>query len=93
MTEQTFVKKIIVCFLIAPIVIVQSAAAQTTFHGNIARTGVYDSPGLEQLNGVKWAFKTEGPIASSAAVANGLVYFSGNDGVSGRGAGFASDRR
>ena len=31
----------------------QSALAQTTFHGNVARTGVYESPGPKQLNGVK----------------------------------------
>ena len=42
-------------------VVVQSGIAQTTFHG-IARTGVYESPGPKQLNGVKWTFKTDGPM-------------------------------
>lgn len=57
-----------------------SAGAQTTFHGNIARTGVYDSPGPQQFNGVKWAFKTGGPIVSSPAIADGVVYIGSMDG-------------
>jgi len=31
-----------------------SALGQTTFHGNVARTGVYESVGPAQLEGVKW---------------------------------------
>jgi len=50
------------------------AMAQTTFHGNIARTGVYDSPGPAKFSGVKWSFKTGGPIVASPAVADGVVY-------------------
>lgn len=72
-------KQGIIRFLVALIVVVQSARAQTTFHGNIARTGVYDSPGLKQLNGVKWAFKTEGPITASPAIADGMVYIGSLD--------------
>src|ERR1700730_9881001 len=52
----------------------KEAAVQATFHGNIARTGVYDSPGPKQFNAVKWTFKTKGPIVASATVANGVVY-------------------
>src|SRR2546423_14577454 len=52
----------------------QSAMAQATFHGNNARTGVYDSPGPTNLNGVKWAFKTGGPIVASPAISDGGVY-------------------
>jgi len=37
------------------------AMAQSTFHGNVARTGVYDSPGPKQLNGAKWAFQDRRP--------------------------------
>jgi outer membrane protein assembly factor BamB len=54
--------------------------AQSTFHGNAARTGVYDSPGPAQFTGVKWAFKTGGPIVASPAVANGVVYIGSADG-------------
>ena len=57
-----------------------SARAQATFHGNVARTGVYDSPGPTQLGGVKWTFKTGGPIVSSPAVADGVVYIGSFDG-------------
>lgn len=61
------------------LVIAPGAVAQATFHGNIARTGVYDSPGPKQFNGVKWAFKTGGPVISSPAIANGVIYFGSMD--------------
>ena len=54
--------------------------AQATFHGNYARTGVYSSAGPKVLNGVKWSFKTNGPIISSPSVADGLVYVGSADG-------------
>ena len=60
--------------LLVLLVALQSAPAQTTFHGNAARTGVYESPGPQQLNGVKWSFKTDGAVISSPAVANGTVF-------------------
>lgn len=50
------------------------APAQSTFHGDNARTGVYAGAGPRQLTGVKWAFKAEGPIVTSPAVAGGVVY-------------------
>src|SRR5215469_16203729 len=59
---------------------VQSALAQTTFHGDITRTGVYESSGPKQLGGIKWTFKTEGPIISSPAVADGVVFVGSTDG-------------
>src|SRR5260370_27794523 len=52
---------------------------QTTFHGNVARTGVYESAGPTQLKGVKWAFKTGGAIVSSPAIADGVVYITSLD--------------
>jgi outer membrane protein assembly factor BamB len=61
------------------LLVVPNAMAQTTFHGNIARTGVYESPGPKQLPGVKWTFKTGGPIFSSPAVADGVVYIGSTD--------------
>ena len=57
-----------------------SLRAQTTFHGNVARSGVYDSPGPAQFTGVKWSFKTGGPIVTSPAVAGGVVYIGSWDG-------------
>src|SRR5712692_1325069 len=56
------------------------ATAQSTFHANIAHTGVYESPGPVQMNGMKWVFKTEGPIVGSPAVANGIVFIGSTDG-------------
>ncbi len=58
----------------------QFAAAQATFHGNNARTGVYDSPGPQNSAAVQWAFKTGGPIVGSPAVADGVVYIGSMDG-------------
>ena len=54
--------------------------AQATFHGNIARTGVYDSPGPRRLGGVKWTFKAGGPIVTSPVIAAGVVYIASLDG-------------
>jgi eukaryotic-like serine/threonine-protein kinase len=50
------------------------AAGQATFHGNAARTGAYRSSGPTQLHGVKWAFTAAGPIVTSPAIADGIVY-------------------
>ena len=52
----------------------QYSTAQSTFHGNNARSGVYDSVGPKQSGGIKWTFKTGGPIVASPAIADGVVY-------------------
>lgn len=54
--------------------LVTPAWAQQTFHGNVARTGVYDGTGPQQLTGIRWTFNTGGPIVASPAVADGVVY-------------------
>jgi eukaryotic-like serine/threonine-protein kinase len=56
------------------------ALAQSTFHGNLARTGVYESAGPTRFGGVKWAFKAGGPIVTSPAIADGVVYIASMDG-------------
>jgi outer membrane protein assembly factor BamB len=53
---------------------------QATFHGNVARTGVYESAGPTQFKGVKWLFKTGGAIVSSPVIADGIVYITSTDG-------------
>lgn len=58
----------------------QSALAQASFHGNLAHTGVYDSPGPSEAPRVQWAFKTEGPVIGSPAIASGVVFFGSSDG-------------
>jgi len=56
------------------------AAAQEMFHANSAHTGVYAAPGPRQLGGVKWTFKGGGPIVTSRAIAEGVVYIGAMDG-------------
>jgi len=68
----------ITIFLLA--IMAQIGHAQSTFHGNNARTGVYQSSGPKTLKGVKWQFKTGGSIVSSPAVVSGVVYFGSADG-------------
>ncbi|HET7788715.1 MAG TPA: PQQ-binding-like beta-propeller repeat protein [Myxococcales bacterium] len=53
--------------------------AQATFRGNNAHTGVYAAPGPTR-GVVKWAFKAGGPIVTSPAIADGVVYFGSMDG-------------
>ncbi len=72
--------KRVLSLVLFPLLSVQSALPQATFHGNMARTGVYDSPGPEQLKGVKWSFKTGGAIVGSPAVAGGVVFIGSTDG-------------
>jgi len=55
------------------------AAAQSTFHGNVARTGVYEGSGPAKAPATKWAFKTGGPIVGSPVVAAGVVYVASLD--------------
>ena len=57
-----------------------SALGQATFHGNAARTGVYQSAGPTQLKGVKWTFKAGGAVVSSPVIADGVVYITSMDG-------------
>jgi outer membrane protein assembly factor BamB len=70
-------KQIAVLILFAA---VTTGLAQNTFHGNNAHTGIYESPGPRQLGGVKWAFKAGGPIVTSPALADGVVYIAALDG-------------
>jgi eukaryotic-like serine/threonine-protein kinase len=67
-------------FAVLTLLFATSAFAQNTFHGNNARTGVYDSPGPKQLGGVKWTFKAGGPIVTSPSIADGIVYIAAMDG-------------
>jgi outer membrane protein assembly factor BamB len=56
------------------------SAAESMFRGNSAHTGVYPAGGPNKLGGVKWAFKAGGPIVTSPAIADGMVYFGAMDG-------------
>jgi outer membrane protein assembly factor BamB len=66
---KTLITLVVACGL-APL-----ATAQSTFHGDSARTGAYPGAGPVKFGGVKWTFKAGGPIVGSAALAAGTVYF------------------
>ena len=56
-----------------------SAQNLPMFRGDLRHSGIYDGPGVRNLSGVKWAFKTGARVVSSPAVANGVVYVGGED--------------
>lgn len=62
--------------LLAPLLLALSlpAAAQTMFHADATRSGVYPSTGPTTAPSVKWTFKTAGPIVTTPAIADGVVY-------------------
>ena len=55
------------------------AAAQATFHGDNTRSGVYAGPGPRSQPTVSWIFKSGGPIVTSPAVADGVIYIASFD--------------
>ncbi|HTK95277.1 MAG TPA: PQQ-binding-like beta-propeller repeat protein [Terriglobales bacterium] len=57
-----------------------AAWGQGTFHGNLARNGVYADAGPKTLGGVKWTFKAGGPVVGSPTVADGVIYIASLDG-------------
>lgn len=50
------------------------------FRNDLVHSGVYAALGVPKLNGVKWAFHTQGEVISSPAIVNGIVYVGSNDG-------------
>ena len=58
---------------------ISPAASQATFHGSVARTGVYADPGPASAPSIAWKFKTGGPVVGSAAVDAGVVYVASLD--------------
>ena len=80
MPDLTQASRRILFLTFIPFVFSPLALAQSTFHGNLAHTGVYDSSGPAKFTGVKWTFKTNGPVVSSPAIAGGLVFIGSLDG-------------
>jgi outer membrane protein assembly factor BamB len=66
----------------AACLICSTACADTSsmFRGGLAHPGVYDSPAVATLSGVKWTFHTQGQILSSPAIAGNTVYVGSTDG-------------
>lgn len=56
------------------------AVDQATFHGDVARSGVYPSAGPTSQPAVKWQFKTPGPIVTTPAIHGGVVYIASMSG-------------
>jgi formylglycine-generating enzyme required for sulfatase activity/outer membrane protein assembly factor BamB len=50
-----------------------------TFRANSGRTGYFGPRGLDALQGVKWKFKTGGPVRSSPIATGDAVYFGSAD--------------
>jgi len=50
------------------------------FRGSLDHAGVYDSPPIHKLEGVKWKFNAEAPITTSPALAGGVLYFGSQNG-------------
>lgn len=56
------------------------AADTATFRGNPAHTGVYDSPGMLQLKGVKWTFHADGQLIASPTIQGDTIYLASTSG-------------
>ena len=56
------------------------ASAQATFRADASRSGVYPSSGPLTTPSVRWTFKTPGPIVTSPAIADGVVYIASMSG-------------
>jgi outer membrane protein assembly factor BamB len=48
--------------------------------GNLLRDGAFDTSGVPKLGGLKWKFRTGGPIKSSPVMVEGIAYFGSYDG-------------
>jgi len=55
-------------------------APSAMFRGDLHRTGVYEHHGTYPRNWEKWQVITGGPVVSSPAVINGIVYVGSDDG-------------
>lgn len=62
--------------LVAPL----SAQDAPMFRGNLAHTGVYQSPAPRTLDVIKWKFSTGAYLISSPAIVGDLVYIGSTDG-------------
>ena len=50
------------------------------FKGNAAQTGEYSSTPIEEVKGIKYSFRTDGPIRSSVVISDGMLFFGSSDG-------------
>lgn len=52
---------------------------QAMFRGDTAHSGLYATEGPAALKGVKWTFKTGGPVISSPVLAGGTLFIGSDD--------------
>jgi outer membrane protein assembly factor BamB len=69
------VKKIVLFLSLATI-----GHGQSTFHGNVTRSGVFSGPEPRQFHRVKWKFPTGNRIVGSAVTDGKAIYFGSDDG-------------
>lgn len=55
--------------------------AVAMFRGDAAHSGVYAAASFRDVGGVAWTSHADGPVRSAAAIADGVVYVGGGDGV------------
>jgi outer membrane protein assembly factor BamB len=66
-------------FICAALPLLVQAETTASFRGDERHSGIYPGAGVPQLHGVKWKFKTQGPVISTPAIADGVAYFGSND--------------
>jgi len=82
--------KKVICSLIACVGLVslitacsqrnESANQQAAmFRGDVQHSGVYTTNAVYEFQEVKWAYKTDGPVRSTATVVDGIAYFGSGD--------------
>ena len=68
----------IVAVLLPAVLAVAAASEPAMFRADAQHSGTYPGAGVPQ-HGIKWRFRTAGPIVSTPAVADGTVYFGSGD--------------
>src|SRR5580704_4992335 len=56
-----------------------TVAPTSSFRGDERHSGIYAGPSVPAVHGLKWKFKTNGPVVSSPAVTIDTVYIGSND--------------
>jgi eukaryotic-like serine/threonine-protein kinase len=71
-------RTVALCIIVSSGLAAQAPTAM--LQSNPQHTGVYDAKPIYRLRGVRFAFKTGGPVRSSAALVKGALYFGSGDG-------------
>src|SRR5579863_3336097 len=71
--------KHLVALMCAALPLAAHAEAAASFRGDERHSGIYPGVGVPVLHGLRWKFKTQGPVISTPAIADGVAYFGSND--------------